>query len=194
MTTEKTIIPESTLLLNAQDGDEAALTQLLSRYAPLLNKAARKSYLRPIQEDAESEAAMTFIEAVRNYKPSLGIPFAGYAKKLVDGRLYTLFKKSRRNWQREIFPADNYGTEDTDFWDTVTDPHDNISNLIDDLSLAALLNELTPNQQNVLRCLLLDCLTQKETACRLKISQQAVARTKQRALAVLAKAISQRNS
>lgn len=93
----------------AKSGDKEAMTHLLLQYEGLCRKAAGQAHLAPLGEDALAAARESFLRAVRLYDPTRGVPFPGYAKATVYGDLRTLFKKARRQWQREVLPA---GTED----------------------------------------------------------------------------------
>ena len=165
----------------AQKGDRQAAAELLRRYEPLVARAARQSHLAPVADDAAGEARLALYEAVLSYAPGTGVPFAGYAKAMVYGRLRSFFKKQRRNWQREVMPAapDEDGA---DFWDTLADPHDSTEELLRRESVRAALMALPPRQAEIIRALFFAGKTQGETAAALGITQQAVAKAKLKAL------------
>ena len=174
---------EQVLLTKAKKGDSESLAGLCRQYEPLMQKASQQSHLRPIGEDALSEARIAFIEAVYSYDAAKKVPFAGYAKAMVFGKMRTIFKQARRQWQREIYPAavcDDEGNE-VDFWDTVADEHDDYEAVLTSEMLAAYMKKLTPRQRDVLHLLYIEGLTQKEVANKLGISQQAVAKIKKKA-------------
>lgn len=175
------------LVLLAKNGDSEATTELFKRYTPLIQKASRQSHLAVIAEDALSEAQIAFIEAVYSFDETRGTPFAGYVREMIYGKLRTFFKHERRLWQREVYPAtscDDEGNE-TDFWESIADEHDDIAAFIDHEDLQSALNSLTSKQREVIFLLYFKGFSQHEVAERLNISQQAVAKCKKGAIKAL---------
>lgn len=177
------LINEQDLLLQAQKGDQTAATALIERYIPLISKAAHQTHLLPIADEAMAEGQLELLLAIRRYDMTSGIPFAGYAKAMVYGRMWTLFKQSRRHWEHEVLTGntENDG-EGGDFWNTVADGHDDMGSFVDHKFLVTALKELPTRQREVIYYLYYEGLTQQETAARLQISQQAVAKLKSKAL------------
>ena len=171
----------------ARRGDKEAMTNLLLQYDGLCRKAAGQAHLAPLGEDALSAARESFLRAVYEYDPARGVPFPGYAKAKVYGDLRTLFKKARRQWQREVFPAE---TEDGE------SPFASIPNLQDETAqfeaedaFRAMLAPLAEKQRRLLTMLYAEGLAQKEAAARLGMSQQTAAVVKGRALKRLREAM-----
>ncbi len=155
------------------------LEHLLNDYQGLLRKAAGQNHLRSFYDEAYAEAVLSFCDAVKTFDENMGVPFAGYAKAKVYGSLHTLFKKHRRNWQREL-PLDDGSDDDSALSIAV------ISSLEDDIinknSLSAALQQLTTRQQQIINYTLIQGYTQAETAKIMRITQQAVASNKKQAL------------
>ena len=171
---------ETPFLDEARKGDKEAMTNLLLQYEGLCRKAAGQSHLLPLGEDALSEARESFLRAVREYDPGLGVPFPGFAKAKVYGDLRTLFKKARRRWRREVFPSE---TEDGEtIFASVPDPKDGTAQVDADDAFRAMLAPLAEKPRRLLTMLYADGLSQKEAAARLGMSQQAAAVVKGRAL------------
>ena len=169
----------------AKRGDREAAAALLSMYEGLCRKAAGQAHLAPLGEDALSAAHESFLCALRDYDESRGVPFPGFAKAKVYGDLRTLFKKSRRLWQREVYPAE---TEDGESpLDAVPDGRDEPSRIESDDAFRAMLAPLAEKPRRLLTMLYKEGLTQKEAAARLGMSQQAAAVIKGRALKTLRK-------
>ena len=165
----------------AAKGDAAAMNSLFISYEGLMQKAARQRHLLPVQEDALAEARLSFLTAVRSYDASLGVPFAGYAKAKLYGDLRTFFKRSRRQWQREVFPAAAGDAEGVSFWDTLAAPAPAAS--LDDIyAVADAILQLPDRQQQLLHLLYEKEYTQKAAAAELGITQQAAAAMKNRAI------------
>lgn len=169
----------------AKRGDREAAAALLSMYEGLCRKAAGQAHLAPLGEDALSAAHESFLCALRDYDESRGVPFPGFAKAKVYGDLRTLFKKSRRLWQREVYPAE---TEDGESpLAAVPDDRDEPSRIESDDAFRAMLAPLAEKPRRLLTMLYQEGLTQKEAAARLGMSQQAAAVIKGRALKTLRK-------
>ena len=162
--------------------------KLFHDYQGLLCKAARQHHLQSIYEEAYAHAVLSFYEAVQNYDTSLHVPFAGYAKAKVYGDLRTLFKKYRRNWQREI-SADNDDNLKNQLL-TIADKSIFEDNIVSKLSLQNAVNQLPPRQQKIIKYTIIDGCTQAQTAKILGISQQAVAANKKQALNYLKQLLS----
>ena len=159
---------------------------LILRYEGLCRKAAGQSHLAPLGEDALSAARESFLHAMREFDAARGVPFPGYAKAKVYGDLRTLFKKSRRQWQREVLPE---GSEEESVFDAVPDERDEMKNLEADDAFRNLIAPLPEKSRRLLTMLYAHGLTQKEAAAKLGMSQQAAAVVKARALKALRKTI-----
>ena len=157
---------------------------LVLQYEGLCRKAAGQSHLAPLGEDAFSAARESFLRAVRGFDPARGVPFPGYAKAKVYGDLRTLFKKARRQWQREILPE---GAEEESVFDAVPDERDGMMNLEADDAFHRRLSRLSDKPRRLLTMLYMNGLTQKEAAAQLGMTQQAAAVMKARALKTLRK-------
>lgn len=171
----------------AKSGDKEAMTHLLLQYEGLCRKAAGQAHLAPLGEDALSAARESFLRAVYEYDPARGVPFPGYAKAKVYGDLRTLFKKARRQWQREVFPAE---TEDVESpFASIPDPKDEAARLEAEDAFRAMLAPLSEKPRRLLTMLYAEGLAQKEAAARLGMSQQTAAVVKGRALKTLRKTV-----
>ncbi|KYZ76470.1 hypothetical protein AXX12_08540 [Anaerosporomusa subterranea] len=100
------------LVLQAQVGDAVAYDTVCRQFRGLVMKQARQGHLAGIREDAESEGWLALAQAVKDYDPARGVPFAGYAERCVSYRLWNVFKKERRRWQTESPLEDDRTDED----------------------------------------------------------------------------------
>ena len=162
------------------------MTHLLLQYEGLCRKAAGQAHLAPLGEDALAAARESFLRAVRLYDPARGVPFPGYAKATVYGDLRTLFKKARRQWQREVLPE---GAEEDNVFDAVPDERDEMKIFEANETFQKMLAPLPEKPRKLLTMLYANGLTQKEAAAKLGMSQQAAAVIKARALKALRKTI-----
>ena len=168
----------------AKRGDKDAMEALVLQYEGLCRKAAGQSHLAPLGEDALSAAQESFLHAVREFDVARGVPFPGFAKAKVYGDLRTLFKKSRRQWQREVLPE---SAEEGCVFDAVPDDRDRMKNFEADDAFRRMLAPLPEKPRRLLTMIYANDLTQKEAAAKLGMSQQAAAVMKARALKTLRK-------
>ena len=106
---------EDALITRAMHGDAQAAAEMNARYRGLIIRESRASYLRnaALSADAENIAALAFVEALHDYDPQHGAPFAAFAKTRIHTALYTEFRRKRRHWQRtRDAPAHRAGEED----------------------------------------------------------------------------------
>jgi RNA polymerase sigma factor (sigma-70 family) len=184
------ILNIDTLVQPAQAGNEQATLLLFDAFTGLIKMAAAQSHLQCIYEDALSEARMSFMEAIRSYNPSMGVPFAGYVRAKVYGDLRTLFKQQRRNWQREI-SADIDDEATGALLDCIADSRANYEDsIMNHLTLYPAFTKLSEKQRCVLTLLFVRGKTQSELAKELRISQQSVSKIKKTALSLLKKELS----
>lgn len=170
---------ESELLQKAKAGDKEAMAELLLRYEPLIKKASRQKHLREIEDEAVSEAYLSFVTAVRKFDEAQGVPFAAFIKAMVTGSIYTFFKKHCRNGERERQVEGEAG--ELSFWDAISDERDEYSEFIESEAMKKALTVLDESEREVIESLYFKCRTQKETATLLGVTQQAVAKRKTKA-------------
>ena len=97
---------EDVLIARAVRGEAGAMAEMHARYRGLIVAESRASYLRnaALAADAENIAVLAFIEALHDYDPKHGAPFAGFVKGRVHHTLYTEFRRERRLWDRTSHP------------------------------------------------------------------------------------------
>jgi RNA polymerase sigma factor (sigma-70 family) len=100
------------LVLQAQAGDMTAYDAICRQFRGLVIKQARQGHLAGIREDVEAEGWLALAQAVQDFNPARGVPFAGYAERCVIYRIWNLFKKERRRWQTELPLTDDRTDED----------------------------------------------------------------------------------
>lgn len=140
------------LVRRSQTGDKEAKTVLVEMFLPLIRRAAGQAHLTVVREDAEQEATLALLGAIEDFDANRGVPFPGYAKALVFGRVRTFFLKERRRWQREVMPVSSAGEEEEseDFFARVADERDAIGALEEAESFRAELASLPKRERNIL--------------------------------------------
>ncbi len=82
------------LVKRAAAGSETAFSDLLDRYAPLINRSvASFRYCGMESEDLSQEAIIALLQAVRSFRPEAGVSFGLYAKICITNSLITAAKK-----------------------------------------------------------------------------------------------------
>lgn len=166
---------ERALLACAQEGDGAAMEQIVMQYRPLVMAAGRQRYVRSIAEDAVGAAAEELVRAVHAYDVTRGVPFAAFAKVRVYGAVSHLFRKTCRVWEHEGAACTPDALERV-AEDAQLDASDAR------LMLAPLLASLSEEERRVLSLLYQRGVTTYEAADLLGVSQSKVMQVKRRAL------------
>lgn len=170
---------EGELLRRGAAGDRPAVERLLRQYRPLVLRAAHQSHLASVREDAESEATLSLLTAIRTYDPALGVPFAAYAKQKVFGDIRTYFRKERLKWQSEFVP---YTAEDgSSVWDELADPARRLEEVELADAVERALSALPKREREVLECLLSDRTSQFDLAKEYGVVFQTITKWKQKA-------------
>ncbi|MBQ9377967.1 MAG: RNA polymerase sigma factor [Schwartzia sp.] len=167
------------LIRAAQGGDRQAMTSLIGQYEGLCRKAAGQAHLAPIAGEALAAAREAVWRAAREFDEGRGVPFPGYAKAMVYGALWTLFKQHRRRWQREMLPE---GQTETPYFETLADARDETARIDAEDAFRALIAPLAEKPRKLLTLLYVEDCTQKEAARRLGIPERSAAVMKGRAL------------
>ena len=175
------------LVCRAQAGDKTAANELLAVFRPLIQKAAGQAHLAAVREDAEQEAALAFLWSVAHFDEARGVPFAGFAKAIVFGRVRTFFLRERRRWRREILP---FGKEDgdgdtEDFFEGVADGRDEIGAVDEADAFRVRLSPLPEREQKILSLYYAERLTLREIGALLHIRENSLSVFKSRAVAKL---------
>ena len=98
------------LLIDARSGGDAAFSELVKRYSPLISSLVY-SFSRGMcdsdRDEVNQEALLAFSSAVRSYDPLYGnVTFGLYAKNCITNRLISAV--SRRREGPEIVPLPEY--------------------------------------------------------------------------------------
>ncbi|MBR1884814.1 MAG: sigma-70 family RNA polymerase sigma factor [Schwartzia sp.] len=172
------------LVRRAQTGDKMAKTMLLETFRPLICRAGRRPHLATVREDAEQEAALAFLWAMANFDELRGVPFAGFAKAMVFGRVRTFFQHERRKWQREILPVEteDENGEKTGFFEGVADERDEIGAFEEREAFRAALSSLPEREQKILTLYYEKGLPLRAIGARLGMTDKHVSVVKARAM------------
>ena len=171
---------EDAVIARAAAGDGAALAEMSGRYRGLIVREAHASYLRnaALAADAESIAALAFMEALHDYDPAHGAPFAAFARSRVHMALYGAFRRERRLWERESHPDG----ADGDAWERIGGAADMAARadsrlFVQDI-LARAMHRLTEREKAILSLHYFRDLTLRSIAALLGTSADAVSKSK----------------
>ncbi len=170
------------LVSRAQQGDKEAFAEVCRRFEGLVVKNAFQAHLKSIGEDAKAEGQLALVEAIKFYRPDSGIPFPGYVENRLRYRMWNLFKRERRRWQREVMLDESRPEEDAGV-DIAAD----VETAILAERIRQTVEMLPDKQRQVVIATLLRGARLSESAKSLHISIQAAHSLRKRAIARLRK-------
>ena len=173
---------EDALITRAVRGEAQAMAEMHARYRGLIVSEAHASYLRnaALAADAENIAVLAFIEALHDYDPKHGAPFAGFVKARVHHALYTEFRRERRLWERTCHPEQS--AEGRDVWERCGGTEDmaeraDLRLLVREI-LRSVMHRLTEREKEILSLHYFRDLTLRRIAMLLGTSASAVSKSK----------------
>ena len=169
---------EDALITRAVRGEAQAMAEMHARYRGLIVSEAHASYLRnaALAADAENIAVLAFIEALHDYDPKHGAPFAGF----VRARVYTEFRRERRLWERTCHPEQS--AEGRDVWERCGGTEDmaeraDLRLLVRGI-LRSVMHRLTEREKEILSLHYFRDLTLRRIAVLLGTSASAISKSK----------------
>jgi RNA polymerase sporulation-specific sigma factor len=87
----------ATLAVKAAEGDDSAMAELISEIMPAAKAKAAKfssDYARISDEDLVQEGMIGFLEAVKRFDISKGVPFRAYANLCIESRILSALRKN----------------------------------------------------------------------------------------------------
>lgn len=173
---------EDVLIARAVRGEASAVAEMNARYRGLIIKESRASHLRnaALRDDAENIATLAFIEALHDYDPRHGAPFAGFVKGRIHYALYTEFRRERRLWNHTWHPEQ--ATDARDAWENCGGTacpmeHADLVMLLRDI-LARTMHRLTEREKEILALHYFRDLTLRRIAELLGTSANALSKSK----------------
>ena len=173
---------EDALIARAVRGEAGAMAEIHARYRGLIVAESHASYLRnaALAADAENIAVLAFIEALHDYDPQHGAPFAGFVKGRVHYALYTEFRRERRLRERTCHPEQTENVRDA--WERCGDTEDVAERTDLRLLVRGILrnamHRLTEREKEILSLHYFRDLTLRRIAALLGTSASAVSKSK----------------
>ena len=139
------------LAVLAANGDDEAMAHLISAVTPIARaKASDFAIARISNEDLTQEGMLGFLDAVKRFDPSKGVPFKAFAEICINNRIVSAVRHSLNSKNAALSKAVPFET-DSDEADAGNDPADIISDKFETELLADLLNsELSDFEKKVL--------------------------------------------
>ena len=186
------LLEENELIHQAQSGSQTACAKMLTAYEGLLKKMSRRYEYTPagkiIAEDALSILYLAFMEAVRDFNPAHGTPFAAFLQSRLHGSIYKAFRQACRDSQRLTLPASTDEDSSADYFDRcVSQQPEPERQIIAKEELSGLIRCLDKEEKQLLQLLYIQNLPQTAVARYLHITPQAVSKRKQHLTAKLKK-------
>lgn len=179
---DKTTVSDEALVIQAQNGDTDALTELVCRYLPLIRQKA-SSYTTSLidRDDLIQEGLIGLLSAVDRYRDGKGAAFKTYCYICVQNKMLTDLEKRFSNKQQAM---QNYLPLDQAECSSMHDNNDDPFCIIEAKESRKLLMEkaktlLSPLEQDTLS-LYLSGHSYEEIAAQLNLSIKAVDNALQR--------------
>lgn len=191
----------------AAAGDQQALAELVTQYAPLLRGEAGRNWLPYLSEDLQGIAQLYFLDAVKTFDPARGVPFAAYLKRKIHGGISTFAAAERRRRRREMKPEDFRPSRREEYredsggsvWDAVFEAAAGLEAYSLDVdayarvdvreSLKEAFRHLTDREREILVSVYVSRKSLRETAEHLGLCQQRISQLKKRLLEKLRRAL-----
>ena len=154
----KKTLSDEELAVRAANGDDASMALLIAVVTPIAKaKASGFANARISGEDLVQEGMLGFLDAVKTFDVSKGVPFKAYAEACINNRIISAVRVSYNNKNAALSNAVSYEEEAADRCDNTTDPANIITQKDETEYLAGLLNEgLSDFEKQVVDLRLLD--------------------------------------
>lgn len=154
----KKTLSDEELAVRAANGDDASMALLIAVVTPIAKaKASGFANARISGEDLVQEGMLGFLDAVKTFDVSRGVPFKAYAEACINNRIISAVRVSYNNKNAALSNAVSYDEEAADRSDNTTDPANIITEKDETEYLAGLLNKgLSDFEKQVVDLRLLD--------------------------------------
>lgn len=176
------------LVTAAKEGDKESLSLLCERFAPLIHASAwRYRGLLKEREDLEQCGWVYFLEAVRAFRPDLGVYFPFFAAMRVRGGIHTCVRRLERTKERTptLAPPPEQGGDDPAT--RIPDPQ-----AVESYALAEwvdLLTRLSPRERLAIEYTVIRAWTTTELSSACGVNRESAKTWRKRALRKLGQAL-----
>lgn len=132
-------LSDEELAVLAANGDDEAMAHLISAVAPIAKaKASGFANARISNEDLTQEGMLGFLDAVKNFNPSRGVPFKAFAETCINNRIISAVRMNFNSKNAALSNAVSFESDSVDIA-AGTDPADIISDKFETQYLSELL-------------------------------------------------------
>ncbi|MCR1898253.1 sigma-70 family RNA polymerase sigma factor [Irregularibacter muris] len=176
------------LVRKAQRGNGGAKEELVQLFHPLLVKSIRKYFgINQDTEDWLQEGRVVILKAIKEYKESLGVPFAAYVQKQV----FYYYVNERKKTREVVILDQPLGEDNTSYLDLLSDDREQVEERMEEKeqrnSLDRAMSLLSLKQREVILAYYVEGKKLKSLAREKNLSYQAIVKRKARALTQLNK-------
>ena len=177
---KKTLSDEELAVL-AANGDDESMAHLISAVTPIAKaKASGFANARIADEDLVQEGMLGFLDAVKCFDPSKGVPFRAFAETCINNRIVSAVRANFNNKNAALSNALSFEAETADIGDHSADPANIVSEKDETEYLTSLLNSgLSDFEKKVIDLRLLN-KSYSQVAMALGCSEKAVDNALQR--------------
>ncbi len=134
-------ISDEELAVLAANGDDEAMAKLIFTVTPIARaKASGFVNARISGEDLVQEGMLGFLNAVKTFDLSKGVPFKAYAEVCINNRIVSAVRSSFNSKNVALSSAVSFENEDEEL-STGSDPADIVTDKVDSENLSELLNK-----------------------------------------------------
>lgn len=181
MQNKQRALTDEELAVLAAAGDDESMARLISAVAPIAKaKAAIHSNARIPDEDLSQEGMLGFLDAVRSFDPSKGVPFKSYAEICISNRILSAVRSNFNNKNAVLSNAVSFEFETHELTDSSADPANIIAEKYDSEHIESLLRSgLSDFEMQVIN-LRLEGRSYQQIAIELSCGEKAVDNALQR--------------
>lgn len=133
-------LSDEELAVLAAGGDDEAMAHLISAVTPIAKaKASGFANARISNEDLMQEGMLGFLDAVKKFDPSKGVPFKSFAEICINNRIISAVRKNFNSKNAALSNAVSFESETADIA-ADSDPADIISDKFETEYLSELLS------------------------------------------------------
>jgi len=189
LTLYKEVLTMDQLALKAKAGDKKATEEIIKRLQPLIISSIKKYYSNWSEyDDLVQDGNIKILESIKDYDPSKGVHFLGYAKTIL---MYLYLDKHKRKIHTSLNQP--LGEGDTEVIDLLVSEEKDILDIMveeeNNTQLNQALSKLTERQRQIILLFYTENLGIQEIANKLNISYRTVVNTKTTALSNMKKTI-----
>ncbi len=144
-------LSDEKLAVLAANGDDEAMAHLIYTVTPIARaKASGFANARISNEDLVQEGMLGFLDAVKSFDPSKGVPFRAFAETCINNRIISAVRKNFNSKNAALSNAVSFETESAEIA-ADSDPADIISDKFETEYLSELLSsELSDFEKKVI--------------------------------------------